>query len=536
MGDKIILAGVYNGVSSNLFIHKLYDQEPQMMAELIHSAQSFMNTEDVIIAKKKKKGEKLESGYVHHSEQGHQAPRILSGYAVVNWKSKRNTFAQLKQRVANKLPGWKEKLLSNAGKEVFIKAVVQAVPSYTMSCFKLPNTLCEELTAMVRQFWWGQGWRLHTNSSSLFYRVYKAKYFPSCDFAEANMGCQPSFAWRSIMAAQPLVRRGMRGQVGDGNGSRFGRKNGYQAQDADTILSIPLSVTGARDRVIWAKNKNERFMVKNAYRLTQEDQGDKQLAKGSDQSAMKQTWRRLWQMKVPNKVKHFAWKACRNILEMKENLWRRNITKDNSCEVCKKQVESTSHLFWFCDHAKELANEGPTITTIRSQAVKWVPSQAGRYKVNVDGAVFSKRKQVGVGVVIRDDVGQVVAVLSKKLDIPLGPLETKAKAMEIGVSFAMEVRVRDVTFEGDSQVICNAIHGLMEVTPSVQNVVSGILKRAQDFRTFDFSHTKRQGNTPAHVLAHHAANVVDYVVWLEECPRCIERACMQDVLSSSFHE
>ena len=38
MDDKILLAAFYNGVTSDLFIHKLYDQEPQMMAELIHSA------------------------------------------------------------------------------------------------------------------------------------------------------------------------------------------------------------------------------------------------------------------------------------------------------------------------------------------------------------------------------------------------------------------------------------------------------------------------------------------------------------------
>ena len=55
--------------------------------------------------------------------------------------------------VVNKLARWKEKLLSNARKEVLIKAVAQTVPSYTMSCFKLSNTLCEELTGMVRQFW-----------------------------------------------------------------------------------------------------------------------------------------------------------------------------------------------------------------------------------------------------------------------------------------------------------------------------------------------------------------------------------------------
>ncbi|KAK9989226.1 hypothetical protein SO802_029465 [Lithocarpus litseifolius] len=103
--------------------------------------------------------------------------------------------------------------------------------------------------------------------------------------------------------------------------------------------------------------------------------------------------------------------------------------------------------------------------------------------------------------------------------------------MEIGVTFAMEARVKDMTFEGDSLVICNAIHGLTEAAPLVQNVVTRILKRDQGFRTFTFSHTIRQRNAPAHVLAQHAVNVKNFVVWLEECPGCIEHACMHDVLS-----
>ena len=43
-----------------------------------------------------------------------------------------------------------------AGKEILIKAVAQAVSSYSMSCFLLPKKLCEELTSLVRQFWRGQ--------------------------------------------------------------------------------------------------------------------------------------------------------------------------------------------------------------------------------------------------------------------------------------------------------------------------------------------------------------------------------------------
>ncbi|KAK7835137.1 hypothetical protein CFP56_023774 [Quercus suber] len=60
--------------------------------------------------------------------------------------------------------------------------------------------------------------------------------------------------------------------------------------------------------------------------------------------------------------------------------------------------------------------------------------------------------------------------------------------------------------------------------------------RVQDFHTFAFSHTKRQENAPAHILAQQVVNVEDFVVWLEECPGCIKHVCMHDVLSNSNYE
>ena len=57
MDDKFLLTIFHNGVNSDLFIHKLYEQDPQTMAEFVHSAQNFMNAEDVIIAKKRKRAE-----------------------------------------------------------------------------------------------------------------------------------------------------------------------------------------------------------------------------------------------------------------------------------------------------------------------------------------------------------------------------------------------------------------------------------------------------------------------------------------------
>ena len=54
-------------------------------------------------------------------------------------RNKRNTFNDIKKKLAKK--------------EVLIKVVAQAIPTYTMSCFKLSDTLCDELTSLIRNFW-----------------------------------------------------------------------------------------------------------------------------------------------------------------------------------------------------------------------------------------------------------------------------------------------------------------------------------------------------------------------------------------------
>ena len=68
---------------------------------------------------------------------------------------KKACFTQIKERIWARMQGWKEKLLSQAGKEVMIKAVVQSIPTYSMSVFKLPVSMCKDIEVMIRKFWWG---------------------------------------------------------------------------------------------------------------------------------------------------------------------------------------------------------------------------------------------------------------------------------------------------------------------------------------------------------------------------------------------
>ena len=114
--------------------------------------------------------------------------------------------------------------------------------------------------------------------------------------------------------------------------------------------------------------------------------------------------------------------------------------------------------------------------------ISWQPPSCGCYKINTDGAVFSTSKQAGAGVIIRDGAGEVVAVLSKKWNYPLGAIEAKAKAVEAGVIFAHDVGIRDAEFETDSLEIYNALRGHSAPPSSVVNVVAGTLNHASLFR------------------------------------------------------
>jgi hypothetical protein len=134
--------------------------------------------------------------------------------------STNRAFKYLKDRIWKRFKGWMEMLLSVGGKDVLIKAVAQAIPTFSMSCFKLPRGLCDHINGLLRNFWWGskegkrktcwvawdemtkpkylgglgfrdielfnlallarQAWRLIQEPNTLSARILKVVYFPSC--------------------------------------------------------------------------------------------------------------------------------------------------------------------------------------------------------------------------------------------------------------------------------------------------------------------------------------------------------------------
>ena len=55
-------------------------------------------------------------------------------------RNKKASFSNIKERVWRVIQGWGEKMLSQAGMEILIKAVAQAIPTNVMSCFRLSGS------------------------------------------------------------------------------------------------------------------------------------------------------------------------------------------------------------------------------------------------------------------------------------------------------------------------------------------------------------------------------------------------------------
>ncbi|KAL5556655.1 hypothetical protein UlMin_038891 [Ulmus minor] len=84
--------------------------------------------------------------------EGHD---LYLGLPTFSLRNKRLQFGYIRDQVVKKLRGWKKRLFSQGGKEVLLKSIIQAILTYVMSCFIIPDTIINEIEAVCAHFWWG---------------------------------------------------------------------------------------------------------------------------------------------------------------------------------------------------------------------------------------------------------------------------------------------------------------------------------------------------------------------------------------------
>ena len=212
-------------------------------------------------------------------------------------------------------------------------------------------------------------------------------------------------------------------------------------------------------------------------------------------------------------------------------IWKnRNVVKfEERCREARRIVtEANALMEEFCQHFDVPKQPAPPRTG------RWTPLREEWYKVNVDGAVFKESGSCGIGIVIRNERGELMEAMSKKLDIPLGALEVEAQAFEEGLQFTGDLGLKQVELEGDAQGVTDELMGCSSPPISIKMIIEGIKGQKCNALVWEVSYVRRTYNMAAHLLARNAQFVSDSVVWVEDIPPFIELQVSKDVSGLAF--
>ncbi|XP_017644614.1 uncharacterized protein LOC108485304 [Gossypium arboreum] len=178
-----------------------------------------------------------------------KAVTSLDGYLILPiliGKKKLAASQRILDSATNRIGSWYKRLLSNGGKEIFIKSIFQSIPTYAFSIFFVPNGVMEELQDGGLRFrdlrlfnmalLGRQVWRLISCKDTLCFRVLSAKYFPDRDVFHPKHIDKPTFTWQSIAKAARFLYEGSSWNVGRGSKIDIWHDNwGFEGISSDSI-------------------------------------------------------------------------------------------------------------------------------------------------------------------------------------------------------------------------------------------------------------------------------------------------------------
>ncbi|KAG7559442.1 Endonuclease/exonuclease/phosphatase superfamily [Arabidopsis thaliana x Arabidopsis arenosa] len=172
-------------------------------------------------------------------------------------RKKKDMFNLIIDRIRQRSLSWSSRFLSTAGKATMLKSVLAAMPTYTMSCFKIPGSLCKRIQSALTRFWWdssadnrkmcwvswmkltqakeagGLGfrdipsfndallakvsWRILKNPSCLLAKILLGKYCKSSPFMDCVASGSASHGWKGICIGRDLLKVHLGKAIGSGS-------------------------------------------------------------------------------------------------------------------------------------------------------------------------------------------------------------------------------------------------------------------------------------------------------------------------------
>ena len=153
---------------------------------------------------------------------------------------------------------------------------------------------------------------------------------------------------------------------------------------------------------------------------------------------------------------------------------------------------------------------------------RWSPPPRNRYKINFDSTVFKDEDRAGIGVIIQDSQGMVIASLSQNIPLPYSIVELEAIAASGALEFSVELGFEKAILEGGSEIVMKA---LKDDSSSLASF-GLLIWDAQMFACL------LNGNPVAHNLVRHSYHVTSFSVCMEDVPFHTFAAYQADLLIS----
>ncbi|PON56414.1 Ribonuclease H-like domain containing protein [Parasponia andersonii] len=167
----------------------------------------------------------------------------------------------------------------------------------------------------------------------------------------------------------------------------------------------------------------------------------------------------------------------------------------------------------------------PTVKAPSSSCEHWTAPDVGCLKLNIDVAISEDYGWIGIGAVVRDLTGRILAVCCKKLKGLFDSYTIKLLAMRESLYFAIDSGFIAAVLENDSLKAVLVVHtksnDLFATSLIVADIISLLSINGGGFYNF----VRHSGNKVAHSLAKFSSSMF----WYEEIPNCIINLVANDL-------
>ena len=183
------------------------------------------------------------------------------------------------------------------------------------------------------------------------------------------------------------------------------------------------------------------------------------------------------------------------------SIWhQRNKTRMNQACCLTKDLQQSAEERW-----NEIKRCSLTPEQVRSKPqTRWKAPPPNKYKINYDGAISNAENTVGIGVVVRDCHGEVIASLVQQLDQAYKPMEVEAMAACRTVELDSELGIDCAIVEGDSKLVVKALRFKDNGLTPFAHLINDFSLFSSLFSKLSFSNIGRDGNKVAYSLARLA--------------------------------